>query len=115
MSEPLLRHCYRDTEGRIWSVEGFWSHPQHRDYHVGWTGEYVIAQEYGNFNNEVRMVKREDWEASYSLAWEPMTVCKFCGFSRMRPCTKRQTCPSLTDYRLEDDIATRTDHTAGGG
>jgi hypothetical protein len=102
---PTLRDCFFDADKRVWSVEGFWSHPQHRDYHKNWSGEYVIAQEYGNFTNEIRLVKLEDWAGSYSLAWEQMKVCQFCGFTRMAPCKTRQTCPNLTDYRLEDDAA----------
>lgn len=102
---PNMRDCYFAGDRTIWSVEGFWSHPQHRDYHKGWSGEYVIAQRYGNFTNEIRMVKLEDWPLFYSLAWEQMKVCKFCGFTRMAPCKTRQTCPNLTDYRLEDDTA----------
>lgn len=100
---PKLRDCFYDSEKRVWSVEGFWSHPQHRAYHKAWSGEYVIAQEYGNFTNEIRLVKLEDWAGAYSLAWEQMKVCEFCGFTRMAPCKTRQVCPNLTDYRLEDD------------
>jgi hypothetical protein len=48
-------------------------------------------------------VKLEDWAGAYTLAWEQMRVCEFCGFTRMAPCKTRQVCPNLTDYRLEDD------------
>jgi hypothetical protein len=92
---PKPAHCYYDVDGRIWSVEGFWCHPQHRPYHKGWSGEYVIAQEYGNFKNEIRLVKLEDWPSEYTLAWAPMRVCQFCGFTRMMPCATRQRCPNL--------------------
>jgi hypothetical protein len=100
---PASRDCFYDSDKRVWSVEGFWSHPQHRAYHKAWSGEYVIAQEYGNFTNEIRLVKLEDWAGAYTLAWEQMRVCEFCGFTRMAPCKTRQVCPNLTDYRLEDD------------
>lgn len=98
-----LRDCYRDAEGKVWSIEGFWHHPQHRDYHNAWSGEYVIIQEYGNFTNEIRMTDLDGFLSRYTLAWEQMKVCQFCGFTRMSPCKVRQTCPNLTDYRLEDD------------
>jgi hypothetical protein len=90
-----LRHVYYDQYKTPWSCEGMWTHPQHRDYHLNWSGNYVIMQLYGNFKNEIRMVKVEDFDAQYTPAWEPLIVCKFCGFSRMRPCTVRGNCPSL--------------------
>lgn len=100
-----LRHVYYDAQKKAWSVEGFWHHPQHRDYHKNWSGDYVILQEYGNFNNPIQMVKAENFDAIFTLAWEPMRVCQFCGFTRMRPCQKRQKCSNLTDHHLEPEDA----------
>lgn len=103
--QPQLRHCYYDAQKQVWSVEGFWHHPQHRDYHKDWDGDYVILQAYGNFKNELKFVLLAEFPETYTLAWEPLKVCRFCGFSRMAPCKTRQPCPNLTDYRLEPDDA----------
>jgi len=98
------------TDG-YWKCVGFWSHPEHRDYHKNWTGQYAIMQEYGNYGNPILLAKLEKFEVLYTLAWESMKVCRFCGFSRMAPCTKRQTCPNLTDHMIEPDD-TRNDEEA---
>jgi len=93
-----LDHVYKGADGKHWSVEGFFTHPKHSpkiNYVDGWTGRYVIVQEYGNFRNEIRMIREESFDGLLTLAWEPLKVCKFCGFSRMRPCETRQTCPNL--------------------
>lgn len=101
---PKLGHVYRSREdGTPWSFVGLWKHPSNRDYHVNWTGEYAIVQVYGNFKNELRFIDLAKWDDLFVVAWEPLKVCKFCGFSRMRPCLTRQTCASLTDCRLEPD------------
>jgi len=97
-------HVYREAgNDKAWNVVALWKHPDHRDYHVNWHGRYVVCQEYGVFSNPPRIVYEDDFERDFTLAWEPMRVCQFCGFTRMHPCEKRQTCPSLTDYRLEPD------------
>lgn len=103
---PQIGSTYYDAERQLWTVVALWKHPNHRDYHKGWTGEYVIVQQYGNYKNPLALVPLVDWTAKFTLAWEPLKVCRFCGFSRMVPCTKRQPCPSLSDYRIEDDSAT---------
>lgn len=92
------RHIYYDVDQRPWSVEGYWHHPQHRPYHRDWSGDYVILQEYGNFKNPIQLVLREEFDSKFKLAWVPLKVCEFCGFSRMKPCVERQTCPNLTDH-----------------
>lgn len=97
-----IDHLYRDHAG-IWKVVAFFDHPGHRPHHQNWSGKYVIVQEYGNFKNPMRMILAEDFDHLFTLAWEPMKQCAFCGHMRMAPCTKRQTCPNLTDYRLETD------------
>ena len=102
---PQVGSTYFDAERQPWRVVAFWKHPDHRSYHVGWTGEYVIVQEAGNYKNPLAFVLLADWTAKFTLAWEPLKVCRFCGFARMAPCTKRQTCPNLTDYRIDDDTA----------
>ncbi len=101
---PKDGHVYRSKEdGSYWSFVGRWKHPSHRPYHVGWNGEYAIVQANGNFKNELQFVLLAEWDDRFELAWEPLKVCQFCGFSRMRPCLTRQTCANLTDYRLEPD------------
>lgn len=67
--------------------------------------DYVIFQEYGNYGNEMEIVRVEAWPHLFEFAWGPLIECKFCGFRRMAPCATRQTCPNLRDYRLEDDAA----------
>lgn len=99
---PLDGHVYRlRSDGSVWSFEGLWSHPKHQPYHVNWSGEFAIVQVYGNFKNELRLIKLEDWAELFELAWEPMRDCKFCGFPRMKPCLTRQFCASRTDAPLE--------------
>ncbi len=101
---PLPGHVYYGRADRsTWSFVGLWKHPEHRAYHVNWSGEYAIVQAYGNFKTELRFIDLSKWGELFEVAWEPLTVCKFCGFSRMRPCLTRQTCANLTDYRLEPD------------
>jgi hypothetical protein len=101
---PKDGHVYKSREDGVhWSFVARWKHPSHRDYHVNWSGEYAIIQVYGNFKNELRFVSLAQWDQLFELAWEPATVCKFCGFTRMKPCLVRQTCANLTDYRLEPD------------
>lgn len=100
---PQLRHVYYDAQKKPWSLEGFWRHPQHRPYHLNWTGNYAILQEYGNFKNLIQLVDVDKFDDEFSLAWEPLKVCRFCGFSRMKPCLTRQTCPNLSDYRLDPE------------
>lgn len=101
---PKPGHVYYSREDRIaWSFIGFWKHPGHRDYHINWTGEYAVIQVSGVLSNPPRVVALADWDNLFELAWEPMQVCKFCGFTRMRPCLTRQPCANLTDYRLEPD------------
>lgn len=90
-----LKHVYKDDENRIWSCEGFWKHPEYREYHKNWAGEYVILQEYGNFKNPIQLVLIEEFDSKFTLTWEPLKLCKFCGFSRMHPCLTRQACPNL--------------------
>ena len=93
-----LDHVYKSEDGKHWCVEGFFTHPKHYasiNYADGWTGRYAIVQEYGNFSNEIRLVREEDFSGLYTLAWGPLKVCKFCGFSRMVPCETRGVCPSL--------------------
>src|SRR4051812_5832726 len=99
---PKDGHVYWLREDRTaWAYVGPWKHPRHQPYHVNWTGEYAIMQVSGNFTNDMRLIELTKFDELFELAWEPMRVCKFCGFTRMRPCEKRQTCASLTDYRLE--------------
>ena len=101
---PKEGHVYYLKEDRSpWSFVGRWKHPKHQPYHANWNGEYAIVQAYGNFKNELRFILLAEWDDKFELAWEPMRVCQFCGFTRMRPCLKRQTCANLTDYRLEPD------------
>lgn len=105
MSEhPKDGHVYKSREDGVhWAFVALWKHPRRQDYHVNWTGEYAVVQVYGNFKNELRLVSLVEWDALFDLARAPATVCKFCGFTRMRPCLVRQTCANLTDYRLEPD------------
>lgn len=67
--------------------------------------DYIIVQVYGNYTNEVEIIEIAAWCHLFEFAWGPLIECKFCGFRRMTVCTKRQTCPNLRDYRLEDDTA----------
>ncbi len=102
--QPLAGHVYRQrSDGTVWSFVARWKHPSHQPYHKGWDGEYAIVQEYGNFSNQPRLVLLADWDDQFELAWDPVKVCQFCGFTRMRPCLERQTCANLTDYRLEPE------------
>lgn len=106
----LIDHVYKDHAG-YWSVVAFFEHPNHQPYHKNWSGNYVIVQEYGNYKNTMRIILAEDFDSLFSLAWEPLKECKFCGFMRMVPCVKRQNCPSLKDHHLEpQETIEETDH-----
>lgn len=100
-----VQNVYYDSERKPWKCEGFWSHPERQDYHKGWSGKYVVLQEYGNFSNPIQMVKVEDFDSLFTSAWPPLKTCKFCGFSRTMPCQTRQKCANLIDYPLEPNEA----------
>lgn len=99
--EAQVDHVYYDADKKPWACVQLWHHPKHRHYHVAWTGDYAIMQEYGNYKDPIQVVPIEEFAWRFSLAWAPMTVCRFCGFTRMSPCQKRQTCPNLSDRHLE--------------
>lgn len=95
MPEPGS-HWY-DADRSIWCVVGSWKSPEHRDYHRDWTGEYVAIRPNGLLSAPPRLVYLPLWPELFTLAWEPMRVCRFCGFTRMAPCKTRQPCPNLSD------------------
>ena len=98
---PSKGEVYRGIDGRYWSFVSLF----HHDPKTCEPRDYVIIQIYGNYGNEVEIVELDAFPHLYEFAWGPLLECKFCGFYRMSPCAKRQVCPGLSDYRLEDDIA----------
>ncbi len=100
MPEP--GSCWHDAERAIWCVIGPWKSPEHRGYHQAWTGEYVAIRPNGLLSDPPRLVYLPDWPSLFTLAWEPMRECRFCGFMRMAPCKTRQPCPNLSDQSFTE-------------
>ena len=98
-SIPGKGEVYRDRYGHLWSFVALFKH----DPKTCVPTDYVIIQIYGNYGNEVEIVELDAFPHLYQFEWGPLIECKFCGFRRMSPCAVRQTCPNLTDYRLEPD------------
>lgn len=99
---PANGEVYRNRVGAHYSFVSLFRH----DPKTCAPRDYIILQVYGNYGNECEIVELAAFPHLYEFAWGPLIKCKFCGFRRMSPCAARQVCPNLTDYRLEDDIAT---------
>ena len=98
---PAKGEVYSDRYGHHWSFVSMFRH----NPKTCPPRDYVILQIYGNYGNEVEIVELDAFQHLYAFEWGPLIECKFCGFRRMAPCSVRQTCPNLRDYRMEDDIA----------
>ena len=92
MTQPLKNEVYKHLyTGIHWTVIDFY----HHDPKTCAPRDYILIQVYGNYYYEMDIVPVDAWDHLFLLAWEPLKECKFCGFYRMHPCTKKQVCPNL--------------------
>lgn len=105
MSTPnkgdVFKHRYN---GRLYSFVALFEHPEKQPYHRSpETMDQIIVQIYGNFSNEMECIPLPAFHHLFDFSFGALKLCRFCGFRRDMPCTERQACPNLIDYRLEPD------------